>query len=144
MGQLKNYSSEDVSVIVAGINAEGRSDDFLTVAMAEDAWVYSSGADGEGTYSYNPNRSGTFVITIKQTSLLNAYLTSLLQADITAKGRASFPVLVKNNLGNDLFSADKCKVMKFADAGFGKEAGDREWTIHAHELIMVNGGTFSI
>ena len=138
---IKTYSSEDVAVIVAGRNVSNRSDDFCTVAMEEEAFMHSVGSDGEGSRSLNPNRSGTIVIKLKQTSDDNLFLSALHSNDLVTK-LGTFPILVKDTNGNAIYESTEAWITKSADADFNKEVGDREWTIKCNKLIMVNAGSF--
>lgn len=138
---IKTYSSEDVAVIVAGRNLSNRADDFVTVSMAEDTWKYVNGSDGDGTRSLDPNRSGTIVIKLKQSSDDNLFLSALYATDVATK-LGTFPVLIKDTNGLSKYAAAEAWIQKPADADFSRETGDREWTIMCHELVMVSAGSF--
>jgi hypothetical protein len=138
---IKTYSPADVAVIVAGRNLENRGDTFVTVSFDEDTWMPVVGSDGDASRAYNANRMGTVVITLKQTADDNLFLSGLISGDAITK-LGTFPFLVKDNLGNSIHSAAEAWIQKVADAEYGKEVGDRQWTIRCAELISVIGGSF--
>ena len=142
MAQVKTYSPEDVTVIVSGVQIEGKAQDFCTVAFDEEHFTYSGGSDGEGVRSKNPVKSGTIVLTVMQGSTSNSVLSAASKAD-DLTGTGTFSILVKDNSpqATSLHSADTAWVEKVADAGYGKEAGDREWTIKCHKLVSFVGGS---
>jgi hypothetical protein len=142
MAQLKTYSPEDITIIVEGVEIEGTAQDFCTVSYEEDHFTYTSGSDGEGCRSKNPDRSGTITITLMQTSTSNSVLSAIAKTD-DITGAAIFSILVKDNSpqATSLHTSDSAWIQKTSDAGYGKEAGDREWTIKCHRLESFIGGS---
>jgi len=141
MANLKTYDPSAIAIVIAGRNLENLADTFVTISRAEDSYTTTVGADGEVTRNYNPNRTGTVVVTLKQSSDDNLFLSGLLAADELSK-LGTFPVLIKDTNGNSLYTAAEAWVQKAADAEFAKEVGDREWTIACKELLMVSAGSF--
>ena len=136
----KNYDPKQVAISIGSSLLTGFADGtFVTVARNNDTWVGVSGASGEYTRAKSNDRSGTITITLLQSSVSNSILQGFATADeLTSSG--TFPVLVKDNNGNDLYSAEIAWIQKPSDAEFGKEVGEREWIIETSELIMAHGG----
>lgn len=132
---LKTYDSKLVSVIVGTKPLSGFADgSFVNASRDADDWAKSVGADGETTRSKSNNKAGKIVITLKQSSDSNDYLSGL------AVSGAVVPVLVRDASGRTVIGSESGWVLKPADAEFGKEAGDREWTIDCADLNMFVAG----
>ena len=137
----KSYDPAEVAVIVGGHAVQGFADGtFVTVARTNDTFTGVSGASGEYARAKSNDRSGTFTITLMQTSLSNGVLQGFATAD-ELNNAGTFPVLVKDNNGNDLYSGEICWIQKPSDAEYGKEISEREWVIMTSELIMAHGGS---
>ena len=102
-----------------------------------------SGADGFVSRSKQNDKRGNVVVTLNQTSLSNAILSRLLRGYEQGDGEGNnvFPVLIKDNLGNDVHSAAQAQIMKPADAGYAKTIETRAWTIRVYDLEMGSAGT---
>lgn len=139
---LRTYDAKEVALIFAGNPISGFADGtFVSVDQNEDSFTLAVGSDGEGARSKNNNRSATITFTLLQTSASNAALAALHNLDIlSANGDGIGPVLVKDNSGNSLYTADKAWVRKPPTAEFGREVGSREWTIETHELVNLTAG----
>ena len=73
---MTEYSFEDLICIVSGSPITGYTDgdDVLQGRRREDAFSDIVGADGEMLVIHSPNKSGEFVMRLKQTSPSNKYL----------------------------------------------------------------------
>lgn len=137
---LKSYDPNEVAIIVGGHVLGGFADGtFLTVERNSDTWAGVSGASGEYARAKSNDRSGTFTVTLMQSSLSNGVMQGFATADELANS-GTFPVLVKDNNGNDIFSGEICWIQKPSSAEYGKEITEREWIIETGELIMLHGG----
>lgn len=136
----KNYDPNSVAVIVGGHIVSGYADGtFVNVARNEDAFTLQVGSSGEGVRSKSNNKSGQITITLLQSSQSNVFLSTLAQLDEISNGGV-VPVLVKDNNGTPLYSAETAWVKKVADSEYGREAGSREWVLETDELIAFVGG----
>lgn len=137
---LKNYDPLEVAVIVGGHVVSGYADGtFLVVERNNDTFARTTGASGETARAKSNDRSGKFTITLLQSSLSNGVLQGFATSDELANS-GTFPVLIKDANGNDIFSAEIAWIMKPSNAEYGKEITEREWVIETGELIMVHGG----
>lgn len=146
MSLCKTYGSQDVIVLVADIeiNSGRAKGAFCKVTYEADENSDDVGADGEVVrYSTNDKR-GSFVLTLMQTSNGNDVLSTLLERDRAAKragtGGVRFAVSVTDLQGRSLHRATSAWIQKPADAEYGAESKEREWTIRAAELISFIGG----
>jgi hypothetical protein len=113
---MEQYAADKVSVIVGGTPITGFAEGaFVDVARAVESATLYVGADGKGTMVINPNKSGTIVVRLKQSSLSNAVLSSL---EATS---AVVPVIVKDTSGNSLHSAAKAFVSTMPTSTYAQE-----------------------
>jgi hypothetical protein len=131
------YDVNKVNFIVAGIPLKGGGESaFVSFAYDEDAWAKKVGCDGEAARARSNNKGGKFTVTCLQTSDINAILQSLHVSDL-ATGKGVVPVnLFDPSTGTEYFSEDGW-VMKSADNPFGKDVGEREWTIDCGEVTEI-------
>lgn len=139
---LKTYDAGEVAVIFAGSPITGGADgDFVSIEQNEDGFTLAVGVDGEGARSKSNNRSSRVTLTLLATSAANAVLSALYNTDIrTANGDGIAPLLIKDNSGNSLYTADKAWIVKPPTAAFGREVGTREWVLETHDLINNTAG----
>lgn len=137
---LKSYNAGDVSVIVgtralAGL-AEGT---FVNVSRDEDSFTTQVGADGEVTRSRTNNKKGTIELTTQQASEANDYLSELQISDENT-GNGIVPVQVIDRSGRTVCSGRQAYIRKPADVGYGRDAGERTWTLDVASLEMFVAG----
>ena len=139
---LRTYDPSQVTIVFAGIPISGFADGtFLSVEQNEDSFTLQIGTDGEGTRSKSNNRSGRVTLTLMQSSLANDLLASLHSVDLSSPGGDGIgPLLVKDNSGRSLFTAEKAWIVKPPTGEFGREATSREWIIETDHLIQTHGG----
>jgi len=136
----KSYDPANVTVIIGGHIVEGYADGtFVNVARNNDAWNRVGGADGEQARAKSNDKSGTFTLTLMQSSLSNAIMQGFAAADELSNG-GTFPVLVKDGNGSELAAAEIAWVRKASDKGYAKENSNREWMIETGELTLAGGG----
>lgn len=136
---VKSYNADEVIIIFGGNIISGYADGtFVTIGRDNDGFGLVIGSNGEGCRSRSNDNSGTCEVTLIQSSASNPILSALHQADELAGGGA-VPLLVKDNSGNSLYSAETAWVQKFADSEFGREAGSRVWTIRTDWLNVFVG-----
>jgi len=133
MADVKTYDPSQGSLIVGGsIIASWRE---VSVARDEDGFTFDvDTSSGEATRTKNASKLGTFTVTLPQASGDNATLSALEVTD------ALVAVMFKDNSGNSLHVMPFGTIVKGADAGYAKEAGDREWTIRGNLDVHLNGG----
>lgn len=139
---LKTYAADEVSMIAGPIMVTGLAENtFVKAVFNEDSFKLLTGADGEGVRSKSSNRSGRVTFTTLQSSQANDALSALHNLDVATPGGAGIvPLLIKDNSGRTLISAEKAWLVKHADVEFAREAGNREWTFETNELFVFGGG----
>jgi hypothetical protein len=139
---LHTYDPSQVAVVFAGIPINGYADGtFLNVEQNEDSFTLTIGSDGEGCRAKSNNRSGRVTFTLGQWSMANDLLSAVHNVDInTPNGDGIGPLLIKDNSGRSIYTAEKAWIVKPPAAAFGREAESREWVIETDNLIQFHGG----
>ena len=136
---MKQYASDKVSVILGGTPITGWMDgSFLEIGFNNDLAAPHVGADGAGTMVVNADRSGSAALTLKQDSLSNAVLTGLMSTN------ANFPIIVKDNNGNSLYTGAGAFIQTPPRSIFAQEIQGRVWTIAILKLTMIEGGNADV
>lgn len=131
---VHTYNPRKVTCALDTHNVKGFSDDsMITVDYAGDGTSYVEGADGEVTRSIDPSSIYTVKITLQQTSATNAWLRNKYKAD-QSNGNGTFPINIKDILGNEKFTSPCAWVSKPASWVRGKTQNDVEW-----ELVATGG-----
>lgn len=140
MALLKTYDPKQVHVIVNGRSLTGFADGtFVKVSRDEDTFKLQVGADGEACRTKSNNRSGTYELTLQQSSEGNKILSDIALADETSNSGV-VAVMVKDGSGNSLHTSESAWVQKPSDAEYGKDAGSRTWVLRTDDLVTYNGG----
>lgn len=137
---VKTYNPADVQLVIAGILVSGYADGtFIAIGRDNPSFTSGTGADGEGWRAKSNDKSGTCTLTLLQTSLSNDGLSALNALD-EASGDGVGPLLLKDNSGRSLYSAETVWLEKPADAEFAREQSDREWVVKTDKLNVFVGG----
>ena len=130
------YSADQVNIVWGPIKFDGFGPDtFVKVERNEDSFTPKVGADGEVARTRNLNRTGKVTVTLMQTSSTNPLLQAAIIADeATANGVAIFPLMVKDNSGNALWSAKEAWLTRPASTEGAREVGTREWVLECAQL----------
>lgn len=129
MAEVYTYSSEKVIIALGSHVVSGYADDsFVGVEPAGDGTTMKVGCDGSVNRSISPNKSFTIKIALQQNSPTNEFLENQYEKD-QKNADGSFPVIIKDLMGNEQFSTDVAWVTKPAAWGRGKEATNREWEL---------------
>lgn len=135
----KTYNSRKVTCALGTHSVTGFADDsFITIEPLGDGVSSKSGCDGEVARAIDPNEQYSVKITLLQTSDSNSYLQEQYNNDI-ANGNGEFPILIKDLLGNFLFSADAAWVVKPPSRTYGKETNNREWELQTGPATVSEG-----
>lgn len=138
---VKTYDPKQIHVLIGGVAMGGFTDGtFVKVARDEDSFTKKVGVDGETSRVRTNNNGGTLMLTLHQTSPSNDVLSAFVEADELGN-EGIVPVLIKDGTGRtELFSA-LAWVKKPADATFGKDVENREWTLELTDVKVFSGGT---
>lgn len=136
---VRSYDPKSIIVTVGGVPISGYTEGtFVTITRDEDTWAKNVGADGLVSRVKTNNFTGSCVITLKQTSPSNDYLSGIIAADEITNS-AVVPVLVKDLSGTSTYFSGTGWIKKWADSSFSKEIGDREWTLDLSTLDLLVG-----
>lgn len=132
----KTYDPKNVVITVGGFPVEGYADGtFVSVARDADSYTDAAGADGEVARSRTNDNRGAVTFTLMQSSEANAELNRLNALD-EVSNQGTFPVRVYDVASQSEYYSEDAWVLKPADASFGREIENREWTIRCADLRM--------
>lgn len=131
------YDPTKVIMTWASILIQGPMEDsFFEADFKEDDVELYTGADGEGTYIENPNKSGTVKFTLTQSSPSNPKLT----AAFLAKTAGQLLITDTSTDLNTLVSGANCRIQKHPGIKRGKSMNGLEWMLIVPKLRIVAGG----
>lgn len=129
MSDIATYIPTMVKIALGNHTVTGYAEDsFVTIEPLGDGVTSKAGCDGEIVRSIDPNNRFTVKLSLLASSPTHRFLTDKYIQDKKG-GNGTFPVLVKDIMGNEKFTADAAWVTKQASAVKGKEAQNREWTL---------------
>jgi len=138
----KDYDPYKVAITINGQTVEGYADGtFISVSRNNQTCTVQSGASGEAARSKSNDRTGTVELTLMQTSAFNDILSGLFFADETGTlnaGKFLFSLIDLN--GSTILGADQMWVQQPPTVEYGKELGDRVWTLETGNLFFYNVG----
>lgn len=143
MSEFHIYDPNEVSILAANIPIEGGFADgtFVEVVFTSDAFVTVVGADGDVTRSKTNDRRARVTITLMQSSNSNQLLSALSNLDQNkSNGAGVGALLIKDNQGLSLYTAEHSWIAKHPDAAFDKTAGPRAWVFECAALVAFTGG----
>ena len=138
---VSSYDPSFVSMFYGSIEITGWAEDAaINVEHDEDDWSLKVGVGGKGTRSKTSNRSATITATTMQTAAVNDLLSAARLLDInTPGGTGGSPLLIKDNSGTTLFSAETAWIQKPPSAELNREATGREWVFRTDNLVANHG-----
>lgn len=141
-GQTRKYAPDDVTFVVGTQAATGfKEGTFIEIDRAVDTGSLDIGSDGEATLVISPNQSGSFKLTLQQSSPMNDYLTTLWQAlQDKNVAVAIIPVTMNDKNGTSIASCKQGFVKKPTKLTFADKAEGREWEIMTGYLNTAPGG----
>lgn len=137
--QIDTIDPKDVTVMVAGFVLEGFAEDKIVVEREANQIEDEIGTDGDVVRRVTNDKRGSFTITLLQTSRSNLVLTNLARAD-ELSGNGIFPVIIKDNRGNDVHLGASCWIQKIPSAAYGAAVETRAWVIRTNNLNATLGG----
>lgn len=138
MANVYTYNPKHVKVSLGNHIVTAYADDtFISIEPNGDGTTLKVGCDGEVNRAISVNRAFNIKLTLLQNSPTNKFLDTKYKQD-QDEGNGNFPVLIKDIMGNDKFSADYGWVTKPATWERGKDTSNREWEIVVAEGKMDN------
>lgn len=140
---VRTYAPDKILMLVNAVPMTGFAEDsFISIAPNADMSTIQVGADGEVARSLGTNRTCTVTLSLQQTSPSNDVLSALIDVDAVTGG-VLFPVTVQDLLGRSIFVASQGWISRRPTIAFGREAGNREWTILTGAAsVWFSGGSF--
>lgn len=134
------YDPKDVSITFKGTLIGGYTDgDFIEVEQSEETFTLKAGCDGAVTRTHNRNETGKATLTLMAESPTNDTLRDIWENDKKFhNGIGSF--FMKDRNSNTLVEADEAWLTGPPKVGYGKESGEREWTIAFAKVDIKAGG----
>ena len=129
---LGSYDPAKVIVTVAVRDITGfGTDELVRVERADENEATTKvGAQGEYTFVINQDKSGVFILTLKQLSPSHIFLQSLKES------LAVFPVAIRvRHSFLELATASQCMIGVAPRKLYGKDEAEYEWQLAAGELI---------
>jgi|SRR3990172_4921290 len=139
MNQVDTLDPKDVTVIVAGKIISGFAQDMISVEPETNQVEDEVGADGDVARRVTNDLRGTITITLLQTSRANGILSILARTD-RLTGRTIFPVVIKDQRGNDLHVAATAWIRKMPRSAYRAGIESRVWELRTNNLEMFVGG----
>jgi len=139
MNQVDTLDPKDVTVIVSGNIITGFAQDMITIERETNQVEDEVGADGDVARRVTNDRRGTITITLLQTSRANLFLSTLAVAD-ELTGNVIFPVVIKDQRGNDLHVAASAWIRKMPRTAYRAGVESRAWEIRTNHMNMFVGG----
>ncbi len=136
MANVYTYNPKQVVMGLGNHIVSAYADDsFITVEPNGDGTQLKVGCDGEVNRAISVNKAYNIKVSLLQNSPTNKYLEAMYKKD-QEDGTGYFPVIIKDLMGNEKFSADYVWVTKPASWGRGKDTTNREWDLVAAEGKM--------
>lgn len=141
-GLTRQYDPGQVIFTVGAQTASGvAKGTFIEADRYVNAAEMDVGSDGEVTLVISQNHSGSWKLTLQQSSPMNDYLSSLADAlEQRNLGVAIVACTLKDNNGTLISRGKQCWVKKKAKAGFADTAESREWIIETGYMDYSVGG----
>lgn len=136
MGKIKTYNPKEVICSLGNHIVSGYAEDsFISIEQNGDGMTKKVGCDGEIARSISPDDTYIIKISLLMYSDTNPFLQEKYTYDMST-GDGMFPILIKDNRGGLVFSAEAAWVAKTAARGFGKESTGKDWEIHTGSGIL--------
>ena len=139
---MHTYSADEVIITFGPIILSGLADGtFVTVEQNEDSFTLMVGSDGDACRAKSNNRSSRVTATLLQSSAVNDLLSAMHNVDINSpNGDGINPILVKDNTGRTLHTAEKAWIVKPPASSFARETENREWVFESDNMVHNIGG----
>ncbi len=138
----KDYDANNVVITLGptlglgtSLTIEGFADGtFIAVNRNNPNWTLVSGASGETARSKSNDKTGTVELTLMQSSASNNILSGFLSGDEFNNG-GKFSFRLEDHASETIITAGEMWIQQAPTVEFGKELGDRVWTLETGTLI---------
>lgn len=144
---LSTYSSNNVTIAIAGQNVTGLApDNFITLQRNSDVLDVEVGAHTDDiAKSVLPDKTGLATLSLQQNSQTHKVLSAILQAQDASGILAEFSMLVADPSGSIVCLAKKCSIKVSPEQGLGNSAtgSTRVWVFHVDQMPFLGVKDFN-
>ena len=141
---VRTYSPSDVYLSIALAHQVTGYADGTGISLVKEEPVFGKvkGAHGHIGRFHIPDKTYRLEITLAQTSPSNAVLNGLLSVD-QASRIGMFPVFIKDNSGQDVFTSPTCWIESPPDVNYSNRIEERTWTLICANTVFGIAGNDS-
>jgi hypothetical protein len=137
--KVKTYNPKKIVASLGNHSVTGPAEgSWITLEQGGDGVTKVVGAYGEVQRSISPDETYNIKLTLLWGSPTNEWLRRKLKQD-RADSNAIFPVLIKDLVGNTVFSAEEAWVAKDATINYDLTAQALEWTLETGQAETTGG-----
>ena len=137
---VKTYDPKAITLAWGPVIVSGYADGtFLKVTRSGNAFEKKKGAEGTVERINKNAYDFTVEVTLLQTASANTVLSGLMDADQLGNVGV-FPLIIKDLLGQTLFSAPQAWIAKDPDWEDGDDLNTRTWTFETGPAAQLVGG----
>lgn len=142
--KVRTYDPKKVIVTFGTIVMTGfAAGTFITITRNGDVFEKERGADGTVDRINKNATDFSIAMTIKQTSITNDLLSTVMIADINSNS-GIFPFTVKDLGGTELFFAGQAWIAKDPDDELSDSLTPREWRFDTGPATKFTGGNIDL
>ena len=123
---VQTYSPEEVILTFGGHVVRGW--DTITISRDKPSFRKVHGIRGKNTRVRVGNTAAEITLEVPQTSFINAVFEDIVRID-EQYGTGRIVLLIKDNLGTDIFSSQDAYLERPADLTYDTEISTRQWKI---------------
>lgn len=143
--KLANYSPERVNVVLALMHTVSGFVDgsFITIEKDSPTFTVRESADGVVSRTMNSSMLYTVRLTLAQYAESNEVLSWMHNADLITKGRAKFPMTIKDASGGSTMFAAEAWISTVPTTSFSTGVETREWEIKCATSVNFVAGNYN-
>lgn len=136
------YSPEDVKVLIGVSAVDGFDiDDVVSITKVNEVYTQKINSDGSVSRTHKGDNVFNVAISLSAASEWNQILTHLVTVDrLTQMGK--FPVFIKDQQGESLFTSPTSWVEKIPDTDYTTSIGTRHWLLCCSHGVLNLGGNY--
>jgi hypothetical protein len=141
---IANYSPERVTIVLALMHTVTgyASGSFVSIEKTSPTFSVRESSDGVVSRTLNPSKLYVVRLTLAQSSDSNSVLSWMHNADRITKGRAKFPLTIKDSSGSSVMFSAEAWITRIPVAGFSDGVETREWEITCAVATNFIGGNY--
>ena len=147
---LTTYSFLDTNAAIVGpggaINlgaGAGAAEEGISYERSEEQDTMTIGADGTAMHSLRANKSGKVTVRLLKTSVTNAALQAMFNAQtVSGSLHGQNTITIFNTVTGDVITGQQCAFARLPSNTYAKEAGVIEWEFNAGQIDVTLGAGF--